>query len=111
MSVEDIFYETDEVESDMSVLIEEEDLTFSAWYYDDNDDERRIETIVNIHIKSMPANDIWPPWYDHYYQRSSEKRRHERKTIRKNNKLIKSINLPIIAVSNLRSLMPKIKKI
>ena len=108
MPVEDIFNETDEVESDMSDVIDEEDLSTSAWYDDDNDDERSIETIVNIHMKSMPACDIWPPWYDHY-QRSSEKRRPERKTLRRNNKLMKSNNLPIIAVSNLRSLMPKIK--
>ena len=43
------------------------------------------------------------------YHRPNQPRRPVRRTIRRDFKLLESNNLPIIAVSNLRSLMPKVK--
>ena len=68
--------------------------------------EVNIELIVNIQFTSEVVK--CPPWFDkppQYYQ----KRNPVRKTIKRSNKLVKSSNLPIIAVSNLRSLMPKVR--
>ena len=49
-----------------------------------------------------------PPWYD-VYQPSEQYRVPVRQTIRRDNRLDKSLLLPIIAVSNLRSLILKIQ--
>ena len=51
-----------------------------------------------------------PPWYD-TYQPNMQYRVPVRQTIKRDNRLSKSLSLSIIAVSNLRSLIPKIKNL
>ena len=52
-----------------------------------------------------------PPWYEHYIPRviNPTESKSNRKTIRRDNRLILSESLPILSVSNLRSLWPKLK--
>ena len=89
---------------------ESSDLTLSGLdlseALDENIYENNIEVIVNIQFKSEVTQ--CPPWFDkrsQYYQ----ERNPVRKTIKRSNKLVKSSNLPIISVSNLHSLMPKVR--
>ena len=71
------------------------------------EEEKAIPVITN-HIKSEDARP--PPWYDGYCQ-YYEPRPPIRKTIRRDNRLFKSTSLSIIAVSNCRSLIPKVRKL
>ena len=64
-----------------------------------------IQTIVSCDFE---LRSVAPPvWYDEYHgqRRECAPTRH---TIRRNDKLLKCLSLPIISVSNLRSLLPKI---
>ena len=68
---------------------------------------QQIPVLINSGQLFYPATPP-PPWYD-FYQPNVEGRVPVRQTIRRDNRLNKSLLLPIIAVSNLRSLIPKIK--
>ena len=52
-----------------------------------------------------------PPWYEHYIPRviNPTESKSNRKTIQRNNRLMMSQSLPILSVSNMRSLWPKLK--
>ena len=50
-----------------------------------------------------------PAWYDENTPQEHEKRTPVRKVIKRDNRLQKSSFLPVIAVANLRSLVPKIR--
>ena len=52
-----------------------------------------------------------PPWYEEYIPRRVDKKQSKlnRKTIKRDNRVAECETLPIISVSNVRSLMPKIK--
>ena len=75
----------------------------------EEDDENQIPVILNTGQLLPSPNVPPPPWYD-TYQPSTQYRVPVRQTIRRDNRLDKSLLLPIIAVSNLRSLIPKINK-
>ena len=75
--------------------------------YEEDEKDQEIPVITNIHRNFSP-NISCPPWYDIYLP-SQESRIPVRKTMKRDNRLKKSILLPIIAVSNLRSLMPKVR--
>ena len=64
-----------------------------------------IPVVVNV-IFQKP-NAPRPTWYEHH-ESKTEKRSPIRKQIHRDNKMAESVNLPIVSVSNLRSLMPKI---
>ena len=84
----------------------EDDLGDSYYSQEDEDVHLQIPVIVNIHcgnVDNYPA----PAWYEPV-QKQTQFRRPVRRTIRRDNRLEKSSQLPVIAVSNLRSLMPKI---
>ena len=66
----------------------------------------KIPVITNVfkeNVQHFPS----PPWYEHA-MKHKKVRIPVRKTIRRDNRLAKSNQLPVIAVSNLRSLMPKV---
>ena len=64
-----------------------------------------IETIVSCDFE---LRNVAPPvWYEEYHTQRRECAP-TRQTIRRNDKLLKCLSLPIISVSNLRSLLPKI---
>ena len=99
------FYDTDDDKSDISL----DGSTISSYDdHSDNIDERYIDVVANIQFTDNPDIDDFPPWYDHYHK-PNQIRRPVRQTVRRDNKLMKTNSLPIIAVSNLRSLMPKVK--
>ena len=64
-----------------------------------------IETVVSCDF-SQKANISPPVWHEQYMQR--EDIPPVRRTVRRNGKLLQCLSLPIIAVSNVRSLLPKI---
>ena len=65
-----------------------------------------IPVSVNVQFSGAPHTSP-PPWYEHY--NSNQTNRHPvRTTVRRDNRLLQSVQLPIIAVSNLRSLIPKV---
>ena len=63
-----------------------------------------IETVVCCDFSKKTVSP--PVWHEPYVQR--EERVPTRKTVKRNSKLFQCLSLPIIAVSNLRSLLPKI---
>ena len=63
-----------------------------------------IETVVCCDFSKKTVSP--PVWHEPYVQR--EDRVPTRKTVKRNSKLFQCLSLPIIAVSNLRSLLPKI---
>ena len=71
--------------------------------------------IIPVHVsqydqhKYIDCSDA-PPWYEKYEPRKVDKNesKYNRKTIKRSNKIFKSELLPIISVSNVRSLIPKI---
>ena len=63
-----------------------------------------IETVVSCDFSSKTVSP--PVWYEPYIQR--EDCVPTRKTVKRNSKLLQCVSLPIISVSNLRSLLPKI---
>ena len=65
---------------------------------------KKIETIITCEFtqKTVPP----PVWFDPYTQRTEFIPC--RQTVRRNSKLLQCLSLPIISVSNLRSLLPKI---
>ena len=71
--------------------------------------EQTIPVILNIFHPTQTYS-LPPTWYEEY-NIEVQYRKPVRKTIKRDNRLQKSVLLPIIAVSNLRSLIPKIKKI
>ena len=70
------------------------------------DEEYPIPTIIN---NTNNGNITPPPWYDGYHQQNEMRPNPVRKTLRRDNRLEKSIFLPVVAVANLRSLVPKIR--
>ena len=69
--------------------------------------EQTIPVILNIFHPTQTYS-LPPTWYEEYNIKE-QYRKPVRKTIKRDNRLQKSVLLPIIAVSNLRSLIPKIK--
>ena len=65
-----------------------------------------IETLVSRDFRQ----EVFPPpvWYEEYTSRRGEDILSVRQTVRRNSKLLQCMSLPIIAVSNIRSLLPKI---
>ena len=71
--------------------------------------------IIPVHVsqydqhKYIDCSDA-PPWYEKYEPRKVDKNesKYNRKTIKRSNKIFESELLPIISVSNVRSLIPKI---
>ena len=80
-------------------------LTFNEDYDDHENDELAIPVVVNVNFKVL--NSTQPSWYEHYHHPAG-KRPPIRININRDNKIVQSVNLPIVSVSNLRSLMPKI---
>ena len=70
-----------------------------------NNDAQLIPTVLN-HFSTYD-DQVPPPWFEPYFSRN--KIPPVRKTIYRNNKILDSLSLPTISVSNMRSLMPKIK--
>ena len=70
-----------------------------------SEEEYPIPVVIN-NFRSQDENP--PAWFDAHFTNFG-KRCPVRKTTRRDNRLIKSTLLPIIAVSNLRSLIPKIR--
>ena len=84
------------------------------------DSEQDFDSIspIPVHITqcSPPPNNLPQPnnppvWYEEYVPRVSniKESKANRKTIRRDDRLIVSDSLPILSVSNLRSLWPKLK--
>ena len=72
----------------------------------DTDQEGQpIETVISCEF-SQHNNTPPPVWYEGYTQRTNIPP--ARRTVRRNSKLEQSLSLPIITVSNMRSLLPKI---
>ena len=71
------------------------------------EDDNLIPVLVNVDFCNQAGNYPQPSWYDQH-QNYQEYRRTIRIKMPRDNKIIESMNLPIISVSNLRSLMPKI---
>ena len=63
-----------------------------------------IETVVSCDFSRQTVSP--PVWHEPYTQR--EDYLPTRKTVKRNSKLLQCLSLPIISVSNLRSLLPKI---
>ena len=99
---------SDESETDLSSSssLDEDDLDVSYPFSDVEDEQYEIPVIVNI-FKYKTTTLQAPVWYEPA-QIQKGNRIPVRKTIRRDNRLEKSCQLPVIAVSNLRSLMPKI---
>jgi hypothetical protein len=66
-----------------------------------------IQTVINISSIPKPKKCYWPPWVDVQYRRTSDMRP-VRQTVRRDNKLPVCQSLPIVSVSNCRSLIPKV---
>ena len=73
----------------------------------EEDEYFEIPVIVNI-FRDNCHNSPAPVWYEPVHNQKKP-RIPVRKTIRRDNRLAKSSQLPVISVSNLRSLMPKVK--
>ena len=98
-----MFRDSDSSFSDDSSLLSSDHEIFDG----NEDDEYQISVILNT--GQTPHLDTPPPtWYEEY-QLNKQDRVPVRTTIRRDNRLSNSFLLPIIAVSNLRSLIPKIK--
>ena len=93
-----------ELSSSFSSSEEESSINYSC--IEDEDVHFEIPVIVNI-FKDNVQNFPVPPWYEPVL-RQNQFRIPVRKTIRRDCRLEKSTQLPVIAVSNLHSLMPKI---
>ena len=93
-----------ELSSSFSSSEEESSINYSC--IEDEDVHFEIPVIVNI-FKDNVQNFPVPPWYEPVL-RQNQFRIPVRKTIRRDCRLEKSTQLPVIAVSNLRSLMPKV---
>ena len=87
------FYDTDDIASTISNLS-----LHDAFIDTLEDTEGNIQVVVNNFFKYKPVNTECPPWYDHHVN-SYTPRHPVRKTLKRDNRLIKSNNLPIIAVS------------
>lgn len=72
------------------------------------EDEEQIKVVLNHTNHSIPSCQT-PSWYDAHHTTQTCNRTPVRKTIRRDDRLEKSSGLPTIAVSNLRSLIPKIR--
>ena len=73
--------------------------------YTEHEDRQNIPVSMNVFFPSDFASP--PSWYEPHHK-SYRSRKPVRTTLRRDNRLKESIELPIIAVSNLRSLMPKV---
>ena len=73
---------------------------------EDEDEHFEIPVVVNI-FRDYSHNFPAPVWYEQV-QKKKQFRIPVRKTIRRDSRLEKSCKLPVISVSNLRSLMPKV---
>ena len=72
-------------------------------------EESTIPVVVNIFNNVQSVHTDSPPsWYE-AVQKENQFRKPVRKTVRRDSRLEKSANLPVIAVANLRSLIPKVK--
>ena len=67
----------------------------------------RINTVVNISSYPKPRKCDWPPWVDTQYRRTSDIPP-VRQIVKRDNKLPVCQSLPIVSVSNCRSLIPKV---
>ena len=70
-------------------------------------DNNMIRTIVNISAYPKPKKCLWPPWFETQSRRTGDIRP-VRQTVKRDKKLSVCLSLPIISVSNCRSLIPKI---
>ena len=66
-----------------------------------------IDTVVNISFYPKPKKCDWPPWAETQYRRTSDMPP-VRQTVNRDNKLPVCHSLPIVSVSNCRSLIPKV---
>ena len=65
---------------------------------------------IPVIVNNTPKKQSNPPaWYDENPPQEHEKRNPVKKVIKRDNRLKKSSVLPVIAVANLRSLVPKIR--
>ena len=64
---------------------------------------------INLHRQNLPLDP--PPWFEEYQPREPNQKQSKlnRKTIRRDNRLMMNGSLPIISVSNMRSLHPKLQ--
>ena len=74
---------------------------------DDISEHNVIQTVVNISSIPKPKKCYWPPWVEIQYRRTSDMRP-VRQTVKRDNKLPVCQSLPIVSVSNCRSLIPKV---
>ena len=72
-----------------------------------NIEHNLIKTVVNITSLPKPKKSVWHSWFEPQ-QRRPPNLRPVRQTVRRDNILSDCISLPIISVSNMRSLIPKI---
>ena len=74
-----------------------------------DDPPKPIPVHISNNLKGCPKNNH-PAWYEEYVPRKTDSKesKDNRKTVRRDNRLVDSESLPIISVSNVRSLMPKI---
>ena len=66
-----------------------------------------IPIVLNIHCGTEQTPP--PPWFDHYQGHGGRSGNKYLKTIYRDNRISKCVNLPVISVSNLRSLWPKVR--
>jgi hypothetical protein len=83
----------------------------------DSDSDYDLEDVPSIPVRISQHDQVQvskltnpPPWYEHYTPRviNPTESKSNRKTIRRDNRLMMSQSLPILSVSNLRSLWPKL---
>ena len=96
----------DELSSSMSSSFEEDygNNSFTSSYLQYK--QYPIPVVVNIfknNVHTFPAPSWYEPTVRHYKSRSPV-----RKTIKRDNRIAKSVHLPVLAVSNLCLLMPKL---
>ena len=68
----------------------------------------KIPIVVNIHTHTERVPP--PPWYEPHHSHSDRsENKPTLKTIYRNNRISQCVNLPVVSVSNLRSLWPKVR--
>ena len=72
----------------------------------ENENEK-IEIVINIQFNYIPKKHLWPPWADIQLKRTHDTPS-VRQTIKRDNKLSVCQSLPVVSVSNCRSLIPKV---
>ena len=74
---------------------------------ENKNENEKIETVINIIFNTRPKKHFWPPWFDAHYKRTHDTPP-VRQTIRRDNKISVCQSLPVVSVSNFRSLIPKV---